>query len=125
VKQFTNGYKKAKNLEYFEHALLGTTTYYLSGVLFEHWKLEPIYVEILKGLDFEVQTSEKIVSYIDSIDAVRTAVNLKSIFTHDSIYEACGIVEDMGLDPEYFTKVARRVREQYNKILIKRMRKNK
>jgi len=123
IKQFTNGYKKAKNLEHFEHALLGTTTYYLSGVLFEHWKLEPIYVEILKGLDFEVDVSEKITSYIDSIDAVRAAVNLKNILTRDSIYEACGIVEDMGLDTEHFIKVARRVREQYNKVLIKRMRK--
>ena len=124
IKQFTLGYKKSRNIEQFEHSLLGTTTYYLSGMLFEHWKLEPLYVEILKGLDFEVnETSEKVTSYIDSIDAVRVAVNLKSIFTQDSIYEACGIVEDMGLDPEHFTKVARRVREQYNKVLINRMRK--
>ena len=124
IKKFTLGYKKAKNIEEFEHNLLGTTTYYLSGVLFEHWKLEPLYVDILKGLDFEVDLSDKMVSYIDSIDAVRVAVNLKNVLTQDSIYEACGIVEDMGLDPEQFTKVARRVREQYNKVLINRMRKN-
>jgi HD-like signal output (HDOD) protein len=123
IKKFKLGYKKSKNIEEFEHSLLGTTTYYLSGVLFEHWKLEPLYSEILKGLDFEMETSDKMNSYIDSIDAVRVAVNLKNILTHDSIYEACGIVEDMGLDPEHFTKVAKRVREQYNKVLINRMRK--
>ena len=123
IKKFTLGYKKSKNIEEFEHSLLGTTTYYLSGVLFEHWKLEPLYVEILKGLDFEVKSSDKMTSYIDSIDAVRTAVNLKDVLTKDSIYEACGIIEDMGHDPEHFTKVAKRVREQYNKVLINRMRK--
>lgn len=124
IKKFTFGYKNSKNIEEFEHNLLGTTTYYLSAVLFEHWNLEPLYVEILKGLDFEVDTSDKVISYIDSIDAVRVAVNLKNILTYDSIFEACGIVEDMGLDPEHFTKIARRVREQYNKVLINRMKKS-
>lgn len=123
IKQFTMGYKKSKNVEQFEHSLLGTTTYYLSGLLFEYWNLEPLYVEILKGLDFETETSSKVKSYIDSLDAVRVAVNVKDIFTKDSIYEACGVVEDMGLNPDDFEHVANRVKEQYNKVLIKRMRK--
>jgi HD-like signal output (HDOD) protein len=123
IRQFSVGYKKVKNVAEFEHSLLGTTTYYLSAVLFEHWNLEPLYVEILKGLDFETESSPKVKSYIDSLDAVRTAVNVKDVFTKESIYEACGIVEDMGLDPEHFENVALRVKEQYNKVLIKRMRK--
>lgn len=123
IKKFTLGYKNSKNIEKFEHDILGTTTYYLSAVLFEHWNLEPLYVDILKGLDFELDVSEKMNAYIDSLDVVRVAVNLKDVLTHDSIYEACGIVEDMGLDPDHFTKIARRVREQYNKVLINRMKK--
>ena len=123
IKKFTFGYKKAKNITEFEHDLLGTTTYYLSGLLFEYWKLEPLYVEILKGLDFEANTSEKMKSYIDSLDVVRTAVNVREILTKKSIHEACLIVEEMGLDPEHFEKVALRVKEQYNKIRINRMKK--
>ena len=123
IKKFTFGYKKAKNIIEFEHDLLGTTTYYLSGLLFEYWKLEPLYVEILKGLDFEANTSEKMKSYIDSLDVVRTAVNVREILTKKSIHEACLIVEEMGLDPEHFEKVALRVKEQYNKIRINRMKK--
>ncbi len=123
IKEFTLGYKKAKNIEQFEHDILGTTTYYLSGILFEYWKLEPLYVEILKGLDFELEVSPKVESYIDSIDVVRTAVNLKDVLTRDSIEEAASIVDDIGLDSYHFIKVARRVREQYNKVLINRMRK--
>lgn len=124
IQKFTYGYKKTKNPSEFEHSLLGTTTYHLSGLLFEYWKLEPLYVEILKGLDFEVETSAKVKSYIDSLDAVRTAVNVKEVFTKESIYEACGIVQEMGLDTEHFEKIALRVKEQYNKVLINRMKKH-
>ena len=92
-------------------------------LLFEYWNLEPLYVQILKGLDFEDEYSPKIASYIDSLDVIRTAVNPKNILTKESIKEAAELVEDIGLDPEHFTKVASRVREQYNKTLINRMRK--
>jgi len=117
VKEFTLGYKNSKDVTEYEHSLFGTTTYYLSGLLFEHWNLEPLYVEILKGLDFEVDTSPKVESYIDSLDAVRTAVNIKSILTYDSINQACEIVEDMGLDSDDFVHVAKRVKEKYSKII--------
>lgn len=123
IKEFTLGYKNCKNVSEFEHNLLGTTTYYLSALLFEYWKLEPLYVKILKGLDFEGEYNPKVESYIDSLDVVRTAVNPKYILTKKSIEEAAEIVEDIGLDPEKFIKVAKRVREQYNKVLINRMRK--
>ncbi|MDA7816654.1 HDOD domain-containing protein [Sulfurimonas sp.] len=124
IKEFTSGYQKAVNVAEFEHSLLDTTTYYLTAMLFEYWKLEPLYVEILKGLDFEMEVSPKVASYIDSLDVIRVAVNLKSILTKDSIEEACCLVEDLGLDSFHFRKVAIRVREQYNKVLINRMKKN-
>lgn len=123
VKEFTLAYKKSKNIAEFEYKLLNTTTYYLSGLLFEHWNLEPLYVEILKGLDFESDNSSKVESYINSLDVVRTAVNLKNILTEYSIAEACEIVKENGLDAEHFEKVATRVKEQYSKILRDRSKK--
>lgn len=121
IKKFTIGYKNAKNVTEYEHDLLGTTTYYLSALLFEHWKFEPLYVEVLKGLDFETDASPKVRAYVDSLDAVRVAVNVKSILTTSSIKEACEIVEEMGLDVDDFKHIASRVKEQYNKVLINRM----
>ncbi len=121
IKQFSNGYKKTKNVAEFEHSLLGTTTYYLTATLFEYWKLEPLYVEILKGLDFETDPSPKVKSYIDSLDAVRVAINTKHILTPDSIEEACEIVDNMGLDREHFKKIALRIKEKYNQILVNRL----
>ena len=102
AKKFEIGYRNAKNVIEYEYRLLGTTTYYLSALLFEHWMLEPLYVEILKGLDFETNVSPKVKSYIDSLDAVRVAVNPRNVLTKESIKEACEIVEDMGLDADDF-----------------------
>ncbi len=121
IKKFTIGYKNAKNSTEYEHKLLGTTTYYLSALLFEHWKFEPLYVEILKGLDFETEVSPKVKSYIDSLDVIRVAINVKNVLTVDSIKDACDIVEEIGLDVNDFKRIALRVKEQYNKILINRM----
>ncbi|OHD97426.1 MAG: histidine kinase [Sulfurimonas sp. RIFCSPLOWO2_12_FULL_36_74] len=121
IKKFTIGYKNAKNITEYEHNLLGTTTYYLSALLFEHWKFEPLYVEILKGLDFETEVSPKVKSYIDSIDVIRVAINVKNILTADSIKDACDIVEEIGLDVNDFKRIALRVKEQYNKVLINRL----
>jgi len=123
AKKFEIGYRNSKNVIEYEYSLLGTTTYYLSALLFEHWMLEPLYVEILKGLDFETNVSPKVKSYIDSLDAVRVAVNPRNVLTKESIKEACEIVEEMGLDADDFEHVASRVKEKYNQILINRMRK--
>jgi HD-like signal output (HDOD) protein len=122
-KQFSAGYKNTKSPIEYEHNLLGTTTYYLSALLFEHWKFEPLYVEILKGLDFETNASQKVKSYIDSLDAVRVAINPKYILTPDSIKEACEIVQDMGLDADDFEHIAKRVKEQYSKVVVNRLTK--
>src|SRR3990167_3340217 len=121
IKKFTIGYKNAKNITEYEHNLLGTTTYYLSALLFEHWKFEKLYVEILKDLDFETEVSPKVKSYIDSIDVIRVAINVKNILTADSIKDACDIVEEIGLDVNDFKRIALRVKEQYNKVLINRL----
>ena len=115
IKAFSQGLKTCDNVSVFEDSFFGTSSYYVSGLLFEHWNLEPLYVDMLKGLDFEHEASSKMGIYVDTLDVVRTAVNVKNILTDDSIAEASDIVAEMGLDTEHFEKVARRVRETYLK----------
>lgn len=124
AKTFLKEYKKTNDIIEFEYDLFNTTTYYLSAMLFEHWRLEPLYVEILKGLDFEIETGSKVRSYIESLDVVRTAVNLRNILTKESIGYACDIVEEIGLDADSFKQVALRVKNRYDLVLKDRI-KNK
>lgn len=116
VKIFHDGLLKAEHTESYENSIFGTSSYYISGLLFEHWNLEPLYVDMLKGLDFEYDyESEKMDYYIDTLDVVRTAVNVKGVLTDESIKEASEIVADMGLDVEHFQKIAYRLKDNYSK----------
>ena len=48
---YREGFLACTNIQEFEREFMGTTSYNLSAILFEHWHLEPIYAEILKELD--------------------------------------------------------------------------
>ncbi|MDF1883539.1 HDOD domain-containing protein [Sulfurimonas sp. SAG-AH-194-C21] len=115
IKEFINGLRNAPNLSEYENSLFGTSSYYISGLLFEHWNLDTLYVDMLKGLDFEHDGALKLGYYIDILDIVRTAVNVVNIFTKESIREASEIVADMGLDVEYFKSVCISIKETYIK----------
>ena len=114
--EFQRGLKKCELIEEYENEVFETSSYFISGLLFEHWNLEPLYVTMLKNLDFEDNdTSGKMEYYIDTLDVIRTAVNVKEILTDASIKKAAIIVENLDLDPEHFITVAKRVKKAYLK----------
>ena len=115
VTEFKTGLRKCRSIEKYEYSLLDTTSYYISGLLFEHWNLEPLYVDMLKGLDFKHEGDVKMKYYIDTLHVVRTAVNVREILTNASIEKACILVEDMDLDADYFRHIAKRIKESYEK----------
>lgn len=116
--EFKKGLKKCDHIEEYENELVGTTSYYLSGMLFEHWNLEPLYVKMLKGLDFDEEIlGSKMEYYVQTLNVVRTAVNIKDVLTDESIAEACELVKEMDLDADYFEHVAKRIKSSYLKTL--------
>ncbi len=117
--EFKKGFRDCEDMERYEYSLIDTTSYYLSALLFEHWHLEPKYIEVLKGLDFEIETDKKTEHYIDTLDVIRVAINVKEILTDESILLACNVVEDLEMDPKHFRSVAVRVRDEYNKAINK------
>lgn len=114
IKEFITGLKAAENISEYENSLFGTSSYYVSGLLFKHWNLDSHYVDMLKGLDFEYDGASQMGHQIDILDAVRTAVNVADIFTDESISDATEIVTDMGLDVEHFKKVCLKIKEKYS-----------
>ncbi|MDD2357566.1 MAG: HDOD domain-containing protein [Thiovulaceae bacterium] len=115
VEVFREGFLACTNIQEFEREFFGITSYYLSALLFEHWKLEPIYVEILKELDFKSKELDpKMQEYINAVHVIRTAINLKEVLTDASIEKACHIIEnDMQLSSDKFRVVAGKIRELY------------
>jgi 5,10-methylene-tetrahydrofolate dehydrogenase/methenyl tetrahydrofolate cyclohydrolase len=86
----------------------------VSGILFDHWNLEPLYVEILKSLDYEPEyKTDKIESYTATLDVIKTAVNPREILTKESVLRAARIVKDLGFDEQNFINVALRIKKTY------------
>lgn len=109
---FQQGLRDTEDIALYENEILGTTSYYLSGLLFDYWNLEPLYTRMLKNLDYEDEhTSGKMEYYIDTLDVIRTAVNVKDILTDSSIEKAAIIVENLNLDVEHFINIATRIQK--------------
>ena len=53
IKSFSQGLQDAQSVSLYEHKHFTTSSYFVSGLLFEHWNLNRNYTEILKSLDFE------------------------------------------------------------------------
>jgi HD-like signal output (HDOD) protein len=113
IKEFKDGLLECDNIVEYEDSLFGTSSYYVGALLFDHWNLEPLYVQMLKGLDYERDYSLKLQEYIEILDVVREAINVKEILTNESIHNASEKVMLMGLDASYFENVARRVKQTY------------
>lgn len=112
TQEFKDGLVHCDNIEDYEQEFFGTTSYSVCALLFEHWNLEPLYVEILEGLDSENDNiNNQMQTYINSLNVIRIAVNVKDFLTEESIQKACTEVEDMGLDTEYFKHVALRIKK--------------
>ena len=111
---FRRGLAEVTNIEVYEYDLFETTSYYISALLFEHWGLDPLFVEILKIMDFEPEeVEEKLEHYRNILDVVRTAINVKGILTQKSIDAAAEKVVQMGLSDATFLHVAKRMKRMY------------
>ena len=111
--EFEQGFRKSKNISKFEKVLLGTTSYDLSSKVFQHWHLEPMYINVLHELEEKEYTSKTIEHYVKILKIIITAVNLKSVLSKESVLEACQMVRELGYNPEEFAQVALDVKRAY------------
>jgi len=120
MQEFSQGFKNCTDTDIYEDDHLGTTSYYLSGILFEHWNLDPLYVKILKNLDYENNVnSSRMTRYTEILDVVRTAVNTREVLTKKSVLKACKLIRMMNLDVNLFVKTALTIKKNYIKNLRK------
>ena len=113
IKEFNLGLSMSKNISQYENDIFGTSSYYVSGLLFDHWNLSPRYIDILKSLDFEYESKIKIDVYVDILDIVRTAVNVQNILNEESITKASEMVEELGLNVDDFINTAEEIQMVY------------
>ncbi len=113
IKEFNLALSMSENISQYENDVFGTSSYYVGGLLFEHWNLNPRYVDILKSLDYEYESKTKIDVHVDILDIVRTAINVKEILTEKSIAKASEMVEELGFDVDGFMDTAEEIQMAY------------
>lgn len=113
--EFRKGFNECENIEEYEMNLIDMTSYNLTALLFEHWNLEPRYVDILKSLDSkeEEKSVKKMKTYEKELNIIRTAINVKDVLSDNSIKKASNMVNEMGLDTQHFEDVAYKIRDSY------------
>jgi len=115
IAEFKKGFLECENMSAYEDKIFGTTSYYLGGALFEYWNLNPLYATMLKGLDYGNESIDsKMDYYIDVLHIVRTVVNVKEVFTKESIKKASIVVENIGLNKAEFINIANKMARIYN-----------
>lgn len=112
-KEFVEGFRKSKDISSYEKVLIGTTSYELSSTVFNHWHLDPSYIQILHEFNNQEHENETISRYVKILNVIVSAVNLKSILSKESVLKSCELLQEMGLDPEAFAKVALSVKRAY------------
>ena len=123
-RDFQIGLVKCKNIEQYEDDLIGTTSYRLSALLFEHWQLDPWYFILLESLDNdECELNENIKIYVKIINIIRTAINVKEFLTKQSVLKACKLLKEANLEVEPFVKEAIKIKKSYVSRLKERQDK--
>ncbi|MEA2100590.1 MAG: HDOD domain-containing protein [Campylobacterota bacterium] len=112
-KDFQVGLVKCDNIEKYEDSLIGTTSYKLTALLFEHWNLDPLYSQILESLDKTENIDKDIETYVKVINIIKTAVNVKELLTKQSVLKAVKLLKEMDLEVEPFIEVAIKIKKSY------------
>jgi len=109
---FTEELYYAKDMQEVEHKYSGTTSYFIGGLLFEHWNFSQRYIDLMKALDFDSQSELEQID-LDILEVIRTAINIKGFLNKENLDKALTLVKELGLDQAAFMQAALRIKNAY------------
>jgi len=109
---FTEELYYAKNMQKVEERYSDTSSYYIGGLLFEHWNFSHRYINLMKSLDYDggpdVEQKE-----LNILEVIRLAVNVKGFLTKETLENACVLLRELEMDEASFMKSALRIKNSY------------
>ncbi len=110
---FYNELAAGEDIGESEKLYADTTSYFISGLLFEHWNFDEKFVQSMKALDFPENATLLVEDFIKPLDVIRTAINVREVLTPQSIQAAMVKVKEMGQDEQLFKSLAMRVKRNF------------
>lgn len=94
---FINDLAENKSIEETERKYLGSSSYEIAALMFEHWNFEPALVEALR------ETADPASNpYAQVLRVITQAVNIQETLTDQSLSAAMATIEEFGLDRNAF-----------------------
>jgi len=110
---FTEELFYAQNMQEVEDKYSGTTSYFIGGLLFEHWNFTKRYSDLMKKLDYDDDSLSVDPRDLDILEVVRTAINIKGFMTKDNLDKALELVRELHMDEASFMQAALRIKNAY------------
>ncbi len=111
IELFQDELKNAETVETAEKLFTDMTSAEVGSLLFRHWYFDESFVMAMKYLDTREKAPAEVKRYIDALNVVRKAVNVKEQLSDNSIEEAAQIVKGLGLNEERFIHTAKRLQQ--------------
>lgn len=114
IKEFQDALKSAPTILEHEYNTFKSSSYYVAGLLFDHWNLNPLYASTLKGIDFDFECDHPFyLNYIEALDIIRTAINIREVFSATAVKQACELVEEAHMDVDDFLHVIKQIKKTF------------
>lgn len=110
---FTEEILFSKSMKETEYKYSDTTSYYIGGLLFEHWNFSHKYIDLMKSLDFDDLGLDVDPIDLSVLEVIRLAVNVRGFLTKTNLEKACELLRELEMDEAGFMKAALRIKNAY------------
>ena len=111
--QFLTDLHRFESISSVENVHVTMTSAQINALIFEHWKLNPMFVDTMRYLDGEREIPKELQEHVASLQIARKIINIGSQFKEASIIEALDIVHTMNFDEALFLKIVQRIEQKY------------
>jgi HD-like signal output (HDOD) protein len=109
---FKSEIETTNNIPQVEFSYVEETTATVTAAIFEHWKFEPTFVEMIRFSDSYQKAPEEIKEYATALNIVKTIAPINAPFSEQSITFGLRKAHDAGYDHEMLEDIIDNVLEQ-------------
>lgn len=95
---FISDIAEGNSAEETERKYLGSSSYEIAAIMFEHWNFEPALVEALR----EIADPSSLNPYAQALRVIAQAVNIRETLSDQSLNEALSTIDELGLNKNAF-----------------------
>jgi HD-like signal output (HDOD) protein len=110
--EFSRMIEEEESIAETEKLFTGFSSSEVTALLLEHWNFNETFVEIIKGSSDLRSVDDEYLQYAQSLDIVKSLINIHEVFTSQSITKATRKVSEYDFDLGKFGRTLKRVQKK-------------